>query len=203
MTSEQGGAIANRQGNILEQQVRQAFASHGFREVAFAEYEKLASGSTLPGVPVPDLLVRRVPYQSIYGHRGVTEFLAVSASRGLAIRIECKWQQSQGSVDEKFPYLYLNCIQAMPERVKTRRAGMAQAGCCFAGRQADSCVQPRGVPRLGEPEVEAKIKCAVSLLPASQPVDCKAGKGVGEERLFRKGSRLRFFQAKESVRAGP
>ena len=106
MTSEQGGAIANRQGNILEQQVRQAFASHGFREVAFAEYEKLASGSTLPGVPVPDLLVRRVPYQSIYGHRGVTEFLAVSASR----------QQSQGSVDEKFPYLYLNCIQAMPER---------------------------------------------------------------------------------------
>lgn len=59
MTSEQGGAIANRQGNILEQQVRQAFASHGFREVAFAEYEKLASGSTLPGVPVPDLLVRR------------------------------------------------------------------------------------------------------------------------------------------------
>ena len=105
MTSEQGGAIANRQGNILEQQVRQAFASHGFREVAFAEYEKLASGSTLPGVPVPDLLVRRV-----------TEFLAVSASRGLAIRIECKWQQSQGSVDEKFPYLYLNCIQAMPER---------------------------------------------------------------------------------------
>ena len=67
MTSEQGGAIANRQGNILEQQVRQAVASHGFREVAFAEYEKLASGSTLPGVPVPDLLVRRVPYQSIYG----------------------------------------------------------------------------------------------------------------------------------------
>ena len=89
------------------------------------------------------------------------------------------------------------------QRVQTRRAGMAQAGCCFAGRQADSCVQPRGVPRLGEPEVEAKIKCAVSLLPASQSVDCKADKGVGDERLFRKGSRLRFFQAKESVRAGP
>ena len=27
-------------------------------------------------------------------------------------------------------------------------------------------------------------------------MDCKAGKGVGDERLFRKGSRLRFFQAK-------
>ena len=84
--------------------------------MAFAEYEKLASGGTLPGVPIPDLLVRRVPYQSIYGHRGVTEFLAVSASRGLAVRIECKWQQSQGSVDEKFPYLYLNCRPCLSTR---------------------------------------------------------------------------------------
>jgi hypothetical protein len=32
------------------------------------------------------------------------------------MRIECKWQQSSGSVDEKFPYLYLNCIEAMPEK---------------------------------------------------------------------------------------
>lgn len=70
MTSEQGGAIANRQGNILEQQVRQAFASHGFREVAFAEYEKLASGSTLPGVPGARSAGAAVPYQSIYGTGG-------------------------------------------------------------------------------------------------------------------------------------
>ena len=84
MTSEQGGAIANRQGNILEQQVRQAFASHGFREVAFAEYEKIASGSTLPGVPVPDLLVRRVPYQSILrapGGDGVSGRLGLPRAR--------------------------------------------------------------------------------------------------------------------------
>ena len=32
MTSEQGGAIANRQGNILEQQVRQAFGRVLLRE---------------------------------------------------------------------------------------------------------------------------------------------------------------------------
>ena len=32
------------------------------------------------------------------------------------IRIECKWQQSAGSVDEKLPYLYLNTIEAMPEK---------------------------------------------------------------------------------------
>jgi len=33
----------------------------------------------------------------------------------LKIRIECKWQQSPGSVDEKLPYLYLNTIESMPE----------------------------------------------------------------------------------------
>ena len=51
MTSEQGGAIANRQGNILEQQVRQAFASHGFREVAFAEYKSSPQGGRCPASP--------------------------------------------------------------------------------------------------------------------------------------------------------
>lgn len=116
MTSEQGGAIANRQGNILEQQVRQGVRLARLPRSGFCRVRKARLREHAAGVPVPDLLVRRVPYQSIYGHRGVTEFLAVSASRGLAIRIECKWQQSQGSVDEKFPYLYLNCIQAMPER---------------------------------------------------------------------------------------
>lgn len=101
----------------------------------------------------------------------------------------------------------------MPEReiillidgngLQTRRAAWLKQAVASQDAKLIPCVQPRGVPRLGEPEVEAKIKCAVSLLPASQPVDCKAGKGVGDERLFRKGSRLRFFQAKESVRAGP
>lgn len=33
----------------------------------------------------------------------------------MEIRIECKWQQAAGSVDEKLPYLYLNTIEAMPE----------------------------------------------------------------------------------------
>lgn len=32
------------------------------------------------------------------------------------IRIECKWQQSPGSVDEKLPYLYLNAVEKYPEQ---------------------------------------------------------------------------------------
>ena len=62
-----------------------------------------------------ELLLRNVPFETIYGHNGNTEFLIKSDYYDLEIRIECKWQQSSGSVDEKFPYLYLNCIEKMPE----------------------------------------------------------------------------------------
>lgn len=56
------------------------------------------------------------PFKNIYHHDGNTEFLLKPKRFNCEIRIECKWQQSNGSVDEKFPYLYLNCIEAMPEK---------------------------------------------------------------------------------------
>jgi hypothetical protein len=62
------------------------------------------------------LLLKNVPFETIYKHKGNTEFLLLSKKHKLKIRIECKWQQSAGSVDEKLPYLYLNSIEAMPEK---------------------------------------------------------------------------------------
>jgi ABC-type Fe3+-citrate transport system substrate-binding protein len=62
-----------------------------------------------------ELLLKNVPFTTIYGHKGNTEFLLLSEKYKLKIRIECKWQQSPGSVDEKLPYLYLNTIESMPE----------------------------------------------------------------------------------------
>ncbi len=57
-----------------------------------------------------------VPFTTIYQHGGNTEFRLISERYNMDIRIECKWQQVAGSVDEKLPYLYLNCIEAMPEK---------------------------------------------------------------------------------------
>lgn len=102
------GRWANRQGSILEQHVAQTFTDHGFVMLTHAAY--VARGN-----PDGDFLLTNAPYTSIYGHTGKTEFLAISTARDLGVRIECKWQQSSGSVDEKFPYLYLNCIECMPE----------------------------------------------------------------------------------------
>jgi len=103
------GGFANKSGRVLEAAVISLFTQHGFQELPFRTWSKS------PQSYGEDILIRDVPYTSIYGHNGKTEFLAHSTRLSLTVRIECKWQQSSGSVDEKFPYLYLNCIFAMPE----------------------------------------------------------------------------------------
>lgn len=108
MTKPQG-SLANASGNILEQTVKTVFQNKGFTIVPYREREKH------PDKYGTELLVTNVPYTTIYNHPGHTEFLAKSDKYKFEIRIECKWQQSAGSVDEKLPYLYLNTIEAMPE----------------------------------------------------------------------------------------
>ena len=103
------GSLASGQGKILEETVISTFTRKGFEAVMWSEWNRHRGnfGS--------ELLLKNVPFKNIYGHDGYTEFLLKSDKYSLEIRIECKWQQSAGSVDEKFPYLYLNCIEAMPE----------------------------------------------------------------------------------------
>ena len=104
----QGGSRANTSGNTLEASISAVVGSKGFDVVNYKIWE---SNKDKFG---KELLLCNVPYQTIYGHNGKTEFVLLSETDGLEIRIECKWQQVSGSVDEKYPYLYLNCMQ-MPE----------------------------------------------------------------------------------------
>jgi hypothetical protein len=103
------GGLANSSGRTLETTVIGTLESKGFHTV---HYRTWAQNRAQYG---GELLLRNVPYTTLYGHPGKTEFLIRSQRYGLEVRIECKWQQSSGSVDEKFPYLYLNCIECMPE----------------------------------------------------------------------------------------
>lgn len=109
-TSPKQGNLANSSGNTLEQTVVATLESKGFESEMYRKWEKN------PERYGRELLLRNVPFETVYGHRGNTEFLLRSERYELEIRIECKWQQSAGSVDEKFPYLYLNCVEQMPER---------------------------------------------------------------------------------------
>lgn len=104
------GRSANITGNQLEIAVQTVLLNKGFEIEMFRVWNK---NSEKYG---KELLLKNVPFETIYGHRGNTEFLLISEKYNLRIRIECKWQQSAGSVDEKLPYLYLNTIEAMPEK---------------------------------------------------------------------------------------
>jgi len=104
------GAKGNKTGNLLEGTVRNILVEKGFEIVKHKDWLKnnLFLGK--------ELLIQNVPYTTIYNHKGKTEFLLKSEAYNFEARIECKWQQVAGSVDEKLPYLYLNCIEAMPEK---------------------------------------------------------------------------------------
>ena len=103
------GERANRSGNVLERTVVATMQALGFSVVNFKDYTRS------PNEFGTELLLRNVPYTTLYGGRGYTEFLIVSKVHNQNVRVECKWQQSAGSVDEKLPHLYLSCIEAMPQ----------------------------------------------------------------------------------------
>lgn len=132
VTSLGQGGLANSSGSTLEQTIMATLASKGF---VIANYRQWAKNPATYG---DEVLLCNVPYATIYGHPGNTEFLLRSARYGLEIRIECKWQQSAGSVDEKFPYLYLNCVEQMPEQqiIIVVDGGGAKAGAVAWLRRA-------------------------------------------------------------------
>ncbi len=107
---ENQGRRANSSGNLLEQTVKNICIQKGFK---LEKYQNYVKNRGL--FEEREILLTNVPYKSVYGHNGKTEFLLKSEKYGLKTRIECKWQQVSGSVDEKLPYLYLNCIESMPE----------------------------------------------------------------------------------------
>lgn len=108
MARTQGGQ-ANRTGNVLEQVVVSTLSAHGFSIVPYRSYEQA------PDKYGSEVLIRNVPYTTLYGGRGRTEFLISSDRYNLRTRVECKWQQTAGSVDEKLPHAYLSCVEAMEE----------------------------------------------------------------------------------------
>ncbi len=104
------GAKSNISGNQLEIAVMTVLLGKGFELVKYRDWKKNQEKYG------KELLLKNVPFTSVYKHLGKTEFLLVSEKYDLKIRIECKWQQVNGSVDEKLPYLYLNTIETMPEK---------------------------------------------------------------------------------------
>jgi hypothetical protein len=101
------GYEATHSGKFLEDTLRRELSSRGFHFRTFGE------DSDNLDMFAPRVVVSNVPYKSIFDTKSRSEF--VINDRGRKIRVECRWQESSGSVDEKFLYLLRNAVEYMPE----------------------------------------------------------------------------------------
>lgn len=108
------GARANTNGHTCENVLVPLFEANGYAVVAWGEYKRTAASRARYDA-MEKLVIKQYPYVSIYDHKGKTEFLVRNKILDREIRVEVKWQQSAGSVDEKYPYLWLNAVYAYPE----------------------------------------------------------------------------------------
>src|SRR5215203_3867103 len=102
------GYEAGHSGRFLEGILRQELTARGF---LFREHRNDKNNLDMFA---GRLVLRHAPYRSIYGCWSRSEFLIIDEPR--RIRIECRWQEVSGSVDEKFPYLLRNAAERMPEK---------------------------------------------------------------------------------------
>lgn len=92
-----GHQNANSSGNILERVVL-ALQSWGFQALSWSDWNASGRNGTR-------IILRRVPLITPYGTEGHTEFGLVLVAGQITYRIESKYQNVAGSVDEKFPYM--------------------------------------------------------------------------------------------------
>lgn len=111
MVNKKQGKQANLNGKVVESMLEPIFKANGF--AIFDNSEVVKNPSVLENLP--RYVLRNVPFETVYGSSGKTEFVIVDTESGRRIRIESKYQASAGSVDEKFPYMFLNGVYKYPE----------------------------------------------------------------------------------------
>ena len=98
------GTKANKSGTRLEDKVEKILLSN--LPIVSRKYSQTKDRR--------NILLKHVPYTNIYGNTKCrSEFVLCYNDR--RIRVECKFQESAGSVDEKLPYLFMNFTQSIPE----------------------------------------------------------------------------------------
>jgi hypothetical protein len=104
-----GGTKANNTGNALECFIEDLLKRNGYTEFKNHKKQVFAMRQIIGGKQYS-----KQPWcgESIYGSLRKCDFLIINQEKfpdGLII--ECKWQESAGSVDEKFPFAFLNIVK--------------------------------------------------------------------------------------------
>lgn len=102
------GRKGNATGNALERFVRQALESKGYAEFEGNKRQAFSNRNIIGG---KQYLTQLTCGPTIYGSERRCDFFVVNREKFPDdLIIECKWQQTSGSVDEKFPFLMFNII---------------------------------------------------------------------------------------------
>lgn len=103
------GSFANKTGNALERFVEHSLQEHGYTEFNNHKEQVFAMRDTIGG---RQYVKQAKCGLSIYDTVRKCDFLIINHDKfpeGLII--ECKWQQSSGSVDEKYPFAVHNIMK--------------------------------------------------------------------------------------------
>lgn len=132
------GREANHSGQFLENVMRTALSPRGF---VFRAHGKDADNLDMFNARV---VVTNTPYRNLYGKTSRSEYVITDKSR--KVRVECRWQEVSGSVDEKFPYLLENAIHHMPELevlILYGGGGAKKEAIQYAKRRAQLCTRKK------------------------------------------------------------
>lgn len=103
------GAQANRTGNRLENFVEHALIAEGYTQFPDHKEQLFVNRKNVGGKQY----AKQVPCgMSIYETKRKCDFLVINKEKFPDdLIIECKWQQSNGSVDEKYPFTLFNIFK--------------------------------------------------------------------------------------------
>ena len=113
---KQGGAIANRTGNNLESTVRGIIEREGYNYVDKDKFTLRKLTDSLSTHRIKFFTTQFNLCNGIYPNaRTHCDFMLYDSEKYRDnLIIECKWQQSSGSADEKFVYLERNIRENYP-----------------------------------------------------------------------------------------
>ena len=107
-TTSSGGR-ANKSGNRLENFIEHILKQEGYQEFWDHKEQVFANRKAIGGKQY----AKQVPCgTSIYETKRKCDFLVLNKEKFPEVLIiECKWQQSSGSVDEKYPFTIFNVFK--------------------------------------------------------------------------------------------
>lgn len=103
------GKRANHTGNQLEKFVEDALLNLGYTHFWDHKRQLFANREAVGGKQYGKHVFVG---NTIYKTKRIVDFLVLNSEKfPKGLIIECKWQQSKGSVDEKYPFLLFNILE--------------------------------------------------------------------------------------------